>query len=350
MTELRVIHYVNQFFAGIGGEEHANQPPRLIDGPLGPGKGLESALGGRGHVVATLFCGDNFAVERPVEFVEQALALAEPFMPADVLVAGPAFSSGRYGLACGAIAQAFQDKFSVPAVVGLASDNPAVEEYRGRVLLAVTGAAASSMREALGSMSSLAMKLGRREPLGSAAAEGYVPTGRKRNEWDSRTGAERAVDMLLARLAGRPFNSELWIPRNEPVAPAAALASTGQAKIALVTEAGLVPKGNPDRLEGMRPSKWVSYSLKGMERLQPGAWETVHGGFHPGPGTADPNRLLPLDACRELEREGRIAKLHERYYGTTGNIATLDFARSSAAAIARELHASGVEGIILTAT
>ena len=30
---LRIGHYLNQFFAGIGGEEHANVPPAVRIGP-----------------------------------------------------------------------------------------------------------------------------------------------------------------------------------------------------------------------------------------------------------------------------------------------------------------------------
>ena len=40
-TPLRVVHYLNQFFAGIGGEEAANIPPRVQQGPVGSGRPLQ---------------------------------------------------------------------------------------------------------------------------------------------------------------------------------------------------------------------------------------------------------------------------------------------------------------------
>ena len=41
---VRVVHYLNQFFAGIGGEELANVAVRLIQGPVGPGRLLQTLL------------------------------------------------------------------------------------------------------------------------------------------------------------------------------------------------------------------------------------------------------------------------------------------------------------------
>ena len=41
---LRVAHYVNQFFAGVGGEEHADVGVTARPGAVGPGRALETAL------------------------------------------------------------------------------------------------------------------------------------------------------------------------------------------------------------------------------------------------------------------------------------------------------------------
>ena len=40
----KVVHYINQFYAQIGGEEHADQVPLLKKGPVGPGLALQKAL------------------------------------------------------------------------------------------------------------------------------------------------------------------------------------------------------------------------------------------------------------------------------------------------------------------
>ena len=57
---LKVAHYLNQFFGGLGGEESASLGPRLMDGAVGPGLALKNTMKSRGDVVATAICGDNF--------------------------------------------------------------------------------------------------------------------------------------------------------------------------------------------------------------------------------------------------------------------------------------------------
>jgi glycine reductase len=40
---VKVVHYLNQFFAGLGGEEAAGHAPVRLEGAVGPGRGLEAA-------------------------------------------------------------------------------------------------------------------------------------------------------------------------------------------------------------------------------------------------------------------------------------------------------------------
>ncbi len=60
---MRIVHYLNQFFGGLGGEEHAGIALEIRDGAVGPGKLLEQLLGSDCDIVTTLVCGDNYAVE-----------------------------------------------------------------------------------------------------------------------------------------------------------------------------------------------------------------------------------------------------------------------------------------------
>ena len=45
MKKYKIVHYINQFFAGIGGEEKADYKPELREGNGGPGLDLDTALG-----------------------------------------------------------------------------------------------------------------------------------------------------------------------------------------------------------------------------------------------------------------------------------------------------------------
>ena len=47
MSALRVVHFVNQFFGGIGGEQAANVALEVREGPVGPGRLLQELLGER---------------------------------------------------------------------------------------------------------------------------------------------------------------------------------------------------------------------------------------------------------------------------------------------------------------
>src|SRR2546425_6831899 len=95
---LRVVHYVNQFFGGIGGEDQAHVGVTAKAGPVGPGRALETALGDGARVEATLIGGGNFVSERGEGAPRAITPQLHRIKPA-VLLAGPAVGLGRYGLA-----------------------------------------------------------------------------------------------------------------------------------------------------------------------------------------------------------------------------------------------------------
>ena len=101
----RIVHYVNQFFAGLGGEESAGLAPGYLEGATGPGRLLQSLLGEGAGIVATVYCGDDHFSENEEEATARLLELIATAKP-DLLFAGPAFGSGRYGLACAGVCRA----------------------------------------------------------------------------------------------------------------------------------------------------------------------------------------------------------------------------------------------------
>ena len=76
----------------------------------------------------------------------------------------------------------------------------------------------------------------------------------------------------------------------------------------------------------------------------------MHGGFSTQWANAQPNRILPLDAARQLVREGAIGGLYAEYFATTGNGTTVADARRFGVEWAAELHQAGIQAAILTAT
>lgn len=348
MAPLRVVHYVNQFFGRIGAEEAGDHPFTVKEGPVGPGIGLQKELGEAGTVVATLICGDNRAATDLAAFgVEVERALRE--LGADVLVAGPGFNAGRYGLACGE-ACARATALGIPAVTALNVENPGVELYRAKTYILPTTPTALGMNETLGRLARFALRIGRRETIGSAAVEGYYGRGVHKTRILDRTAAERAVEMLALRMAKKPFATELPLPAVEHVAPAAPVADVRRARIALVTTGGIVPKGNPDGLKQSNSTEWRAYPVDGLASLEPGKYESIHSGYDASAANANPNYVVPLDAVRELEGAHAFASLWPRYIVTTGVGTAVVEARRMGREIAAELRTQGVDGVILTAT
>lgn len=346
---LRVVHYLNQFFGGIGGEDKADLPPRVTEGAVGPGRVIQAALGKEGQVVATVICGDNYFAENIAGASEEVIKMIESFRP-DAVIAGPAFNAGRYGIACGAICKVVQNQLKVPAVTGMYRENPGLDLYRQDVYIIETTDSARTMSEAVAKTVSLARKLVVKEKVGRPVEEGYFPRGLLVNEISERTGAERVVDMLLSKLQGEPFVSEVARPMYDRVKPAPAIRDLGLARIALVTDGGLVPKGNPDKIEIRTATRFGRYDIRNVETLNPADYEVSHEGYDSVFIRQDPNRLVPVDALRDFEREGLIGKLHEAFYSTTGVACIVEVMRKLGEKIAKDLKAAGVSGVILTST
>lgn len=346
---LRVVHYLNQFFGGVGGEDKALMRPEIRSGAVGPGKAINNALADRGGIVATVICGDNYFAERIDEATQEVIQLLTPYQP-DVFIAGPAFNAGRYGTACGAVSKAVQERLSIPAVTGMYEHNPGAELYRRDLYIVKTADSVKGMAEAIVNMVNLAYKLTISQEIGEPSEEGYIPRGLLKQKISERTGAQRAVDMLLDKLEGKPFVTELHLPKFEHVRPAAALKNLSKAKIALATDGGLMPKGNPDKIKSSAATRYGRYAITGAERLEPEDYDVVHAGYDNNPVGQDPNRLIPLDVMRELEKEAVIGKIGEAIYSTTGVSTTLEYSKIMGKAIAEQLTDEGVDGVILTST
>ena len=347
MSAVRVLHYLNQFFAGVGGERDAGLAPRLEPRPIGPGLLLERSLAGKGHVVGTLICGDDLFHREPEACIDALAGLAATCR-AEVLVAGPAFDAGRYGVACGRVAAELGSRLWIPSVTAMFPDNPGVALYGGDTYILPTAATAAGMAGALARLAAFALRLAAQDAIGPATQEGYLPRGRRLNALHPRSAAERVVDALLAKLQGAPPPSEIPVPVDEPVRPAAPLARAAAARIALITEGGIVPRGNPDRLESRRATSWRSYPLP--DRLSPEHYECVHAGFDTRWVVDEPNRVLPVDAAREIARAGMIGALHEQYYVTVGVGTTTAHSWRFGREIASQLTRDGVVAAIMTAT
>ena len=347
-SPLRIVHYINQFFGGIGGEDQAHVGVTVKAGAVGPGRALETALGDGARVEATIVCGDNFANEH-AEDVTRAVAAELGRLKPDILIAGPAFGSGRYGLACANVCEIARHR-GIAAITAMHAENPGASGARRGIYIVPTGISATAMPAALEALAPLARRLGRGETLGPAEVDGYLPQGRRRVHDRGRPGYQRALDMLLDKLRGRPYRSEVPYAAPERVPPAPPIADLARARIAMVTTGGLVRKGNPDKQVSANAVRYHRHEVAELESLSPSEWEAYHAGYFNHIVNANPNYILPLSFLRDLERQGRIGKVHEHIYALPGVSTPVAVSAGHGRSIAGDLKAGGVNGVLLVAT
>lgn len=349
----RVVHVVNQFFAGIGGEDKADVGIGTLDTLSGPSRGLERILGDQVELPPTLYFGDNYFHQEPEEARAALLREIKALEPAVVLL-GPAFNSGRYGVACVEIGRMVTTELGITAITAMHPENPAVETYRSyqdsRLFLMPTTETVAGMNQALSDMGRLTLKILDGQEPGPASDEGYLPRGIRRRHRTGQTGAERAIAMLQRKLAGEPFTTEIPMQAWDRVTPAQPLDNPSHAKIALVTTSGVVPWGNPDGFKTFRNTYWRKYAIGELETMEPGVWEAVHGGYNVANMNANPLYGVPLDALRKLQLEGEFEGLYPAYYVIPGNQGSPAEMKRVGQEIAAELKANRVDGVLLVST
>lgn len=349
----KAILYVNQFFGQVGGEDVADYAPEIKEGLIGPALELQKQLGEDVKVTHTIICGDNFMGSNQDEAIKKILGLLDG-VEMDIFFAGPAFRAGRYGSACGNICKAVKDKFDIPVITSMNDENPGVQMFKKDMYIFKGGASAAKMRKDVKKIAKFGLKILNGETLLSAEEEGYYGRGIRKQIWldPAVTATERVIDMLLKKISGEPFKSELPIPEADlvPIAPSISPEELQKIKIALVTTGGIVPVGNPDRIQSASATKWGKYDVSKLDDLKAGEYMTIHAGYDPAAANADPDVCVPLDALRTYEKEGKIGGVYKYFYSTVGTGTTQAEAARMGKEIASELLADGINAVILTST
>jgi glycine reductase len=347
------MHYINQFFAGEGGEDRADVPFSISKGTLGPGKRLQAMLGKSTEIVATVYCGDNYFSSHRDEALKKILEFAKEYN-IDMLVAGPAFAAGRYGFACVEVCHAVSTTLDLYCVTGMHNDNPGVEGYKQykdkKVFLLPTADSVGGMEDALSRIAQFILKLAAGSAIGPATEEGYVPRGFRLVKVVNQMGSERAINMLLNKLAGKPFVTEFPIEKEEVIPVTPPIKNIKNAYLALVTTSGVVPVGNPAGIKASRNTKWSKYSIENINSMTDSKWEVVHCGYDTTYMQKNPNFGVPVDICKKLLKEGTFAKLYPYFYMTTGVVAITFEMQRIGKEIAEDMKAQGIDAALLVST
>ena len=349
MAKYKIVHYLNQFFGGIGGEDKADYKPAIQEGKVGPGLALSAALGEDYEIVATVICGDNYFGENLDEATDAIIEMVKGYAP-DVFVAGPAFNAGRYGVACGTICKAVEERLGIPVITAEYEENPGVDMFRKDLIIVKTGDSAATLRKSMPNLAALVKKLATGAEVLGPEEEGYHERGIRVNYFAEERGSERAIQMLVKKMKGEEFDTDLSMPKFDRVDPAAPIADITKAKIALVTSGGIVPQGNPDHIESSNATKFGVYSIEGMDEMSPDDFTTIHGGYDRQFVMKNPNLVIPLDVMREMEKDGEFGELANYFCSTTGTGTATGSAAKFGDAIGKKLVEDHVDGVILVST
>ena len=183
----KILFYTNQFFGQIGGEDMAYAEPQLFEGMHGSANTFGAPLKDIAEIVATIVCGDNFYAENMETGRAFLLEQIKKYQP-DLIIAGPAFNAGRFGIACGDVCKTAKEQAGVEAITGLYEENPAVDMFKKDVYILRVGKSAAGIRKAVPLMAGFARKLLTGEPIGTPEDEQYYAKGKRAADTIFNTG------------------------------------------------------------------------------------------------------------------------------------------------------------------
>jgi glycine reductase len=121
------------------------------------------------------------------------------------------------------------------------------------------------MEDALSKMAQGVLKPASGLAIGPTSEEGYIPRSIRVVDIVNKCGAKRAIDMLLDKLAGRPFSTEIplenFIESIEETPIAKPIINIRDAYLAFASSAGLYPVGNPYGFQRAKNIKWAKYPI-----------------------------------------------------------------------------------------
>jgi len=349
MTKWKIVYYINQFFGQYGGEDVAGMGMVVRNEAIGPALNFQQSFGEQAEIVSTIICGDNYFNEHREDAENQVLKILEEYQP-DMVVAGPAFSAGRYGVACGTVCALAEEKFGIPAITGMYPENPGVIMFRSKIYIIQTSNHARTMTKEITKMVSLSKKILNKQQIGNAKEEGTILRGLVRNVRCEKKGTTRAIDMLLKKVRNEPFETETPMEKFDQVEKAPAIKDLSKATIAIATDGGLYPVGNPDKMPFINSNRYAPYYIGDKEFLDGRDYCILHRGYDNEFVLESPDRLVPVDSLKMLEKEKVIGKMYPYFLSTTGLNTSLENSKIIAENMIKRLKEDGVDGVILTST
>ena len=159
---------------------------------------------------------------------------------------------------------------------------------------------------------------------------------------------ERCLDMLLSKYRGEHYQTEVVMAKPQKSRLPVLRKKLSQASVMLITDGGLVSYGNPDRVPSVNAGRFYEYPIRGCASLERDKYEVAHQGYDNSFVKEDPNRLVPVDVMRDLEREGIVGKLYDSFLTTVGVMVSTGKSVSLGREIAAYVRTLDVDAVIIT--
>lgn len=171
---IRIVQFLNQVQAGLGGDERMDIKPQAQNGAVGMGMLLKTlSMKNGGDIVGTVVCGDNYFLQNKEKAIEDITDMIKKFN-ADVVICGPALNYKRYGECCGYLTLSIRDKLNIPAFAAMAKDSTGTELFRNKLYIIETpNRGGIGLNNSLRKISNFAIKLAKGEVIGTSKEEGY---------------------------------------------------------------------------------------------------------------------------------------------------------------------------------
>ena len=154
-------------------------------------------------MVGTVICGDSYYGEHLEEAQKACLELIAQAKP-DLVIAGPAFNAGRYGVACGDIAAGVTEELGIPAITGMFRREPRSGDVPGEVLHPQGGGQRSRDAQEPAAHGNLRPETSQKKSLSEPQRRRITsPEGSGKTFSTQKNGAVRGIRMLLQKIGGR---------------------------------------------------------------------------------------------------------------------------------------------------
>ena len=173
---IRIVQFLNQIQAGLGGDERMDIEPESQSGAVGMGMLLRTMLLRQGaDISGTVICGDHYFLENKEKAMKRLAEMVKAFN-ADAVICGPALNHKRFGECCGFFAEYLRDCCGIPAFAAMAKESTGVPAFRKKVYIVETPKVGSAgLNSSLKKIAAFAVKLALKKKIGTPEKEGYFP-------------------------------------------------------------------------------------------------------------------------------------------------------------------------------